>query len=225
MQAVVLMAGKGTRWAKDFDTPKQLTQLAGKTVLDHLLDALPEQITELVFIVGGPHEPTFREYFKAGEYGGRKITFVVQKEQLGLAHAFKCAKDVVKGRWLGTVADDIVDPVGLKKLFDHELSILAYRVDNPSSFGVLEVDENQNLVRAVEKPENPKSDLVWTGQMVMDERFFEIDIPPSARGEYETPDVWMKLIEQGSPIKVVEAGMWLPINDKAQLQAAESQLA
>ncbi|MBI1833648.1 MAG: NTP transferase domain-containing protein [Candidatus Andersenbacteria bacterium] len=224
MQAVILMAGKGTRWAKYYQGPKQLTPLAGKPVLDHLLDALPSEVTELVFIVGGPHEPTLREYFKSREHNGRPITFIVQKEQLGLAHAFRVAKDIVKGRWLGAVADDIIDPAGLKKLFDHDLSILAFRVPNPSSFGVLVTDENHNLVRAVEKPKEYISDLVWTGQMIMDERFFNIEIEPSARGEYETPDVWMKLMAEGATIKVVEADMWLPINDKDQLMAAEKVL-
>ena len=60
--------------------------------------------------------------------------------------------------------------------------------------------------------------------MVMDRDFFDAKIAPSARGEYETPDVWMKLIAIGRKIKVIEADFWLPINDKQQLEEAEQLL-
>ena len=64
--------------------------------------------------------------------------------------------------------------------------------------------------------------------MVMDQEFFDIatTIEPSARGEYETPDVWMKLIqERNRQIKVVDCDFWLPVNDKDQLEEAERLLA
>lgn len=226
MQAVVLMAGKGTRWAKHYEGPKQLMPVAGKPVVEHLLDSLPDEVSELIFVVGGPHEPRIRDYFKAGNYKGKPITFVVQKEQLGLAHAYFQVKDLVTGRWLGAVADDIIDPAGVKQLFDHPLSVLAYEVEDPSRFGVLVSDTEGNLVRAVEKPQEFISNLVWTGHMVMDKSFFDVTLEPSARGEYETPDVWTKLIkEQGAKIKIVKAGLWLPVNDKEQLEKAEEALS
>lgn len=225
MQAVVLMAGKGTRWAKSFDGPKQLMPVAGKPVVEHALGMLPADIDQLIFIVGGPHESRIREHFQSGEYGGRRITFVVQTEQLGLAHAFRFAASQVNGRWLGMVGDDIVGPHGLQALVNHGLAVLAYRVKDPEKFGVLVADKAGYLIRAVEKPKEFVSDLVWTGHMVMDQRFFTTPTPPSARGEYETPDVWTKLIQEHSAkIKVVESEFWLPINDKAQFEEAERML-
>src|SRR5690348_16551255 len=104
MKPVVLMAGKGTRMAKYYEGPKQLLPVAGKPVVEHALDQLPDEITELIFVVGGPHEQKIRDYFKAGRYGHRRITFVVQTEQLGLAHAFRTAEKLIDGRWLGMVA-------------------------------------------------------------------------------------------------------------------------
>lgn len=224
MQAVVLVAGKGTRMAKFYEGPKQLLPVAGKPVVEHALDRLPEEAVELIFVVGGPHERVIRQHFRRGEYGGRKITFVVQDEQLGLAHAFKVARGLIRGRWLGMVGDDIFGAGGLKELMQHDLSVLAARVEHPEQFGVLVTDEDGFLVRSVEKPKEFISDLVWTGAMVMDERFFGVEVAPSARGEYETPDVWMKLISQGARIKVVESEMWLPVNDKTQLEEAERVL-
>lgn len=226
MKAVVLVAGKGTRMAKYYEGPKHLLPVGGKPVVEHALDQLPPEIDGLVMVVGGPHEQKIREHFAAGEYGGRSIEFVRQEEQLGLAHAFRTAKDLVSGRWLGMVGDDIFGPKGMQELVKNDLAVLASRVEHPETFGVLVADEEGNLVRSVEKPKEFISDLVWNGAMVMDENFFELEVQPSARGEYETPDVWMKMIqERGAKIKVVEADFWLPINDKDQLEEAERVMA
>lgn len=215
------MAGKGTRMAKYYEGPKQLLPVLGKPILEHVLDNLPEEVTDLVFVVGGPHEQTIRDHFAAGQYGGRSITFVVQEKQLGLAHAFQTAKDMVKGKWLGLIADDLISSNALRELAQQELGVLAHKTDTPQNFGVLVTDEEGYLHHSVEKPKEFVSDLVWTGHMLMDQEFMEMDIEPSARGEYETPDVWMKLIERGRKIKVVESDFWLPINDKQQLEEAE----
>ncbi len=222
MQAIILMAGKGTRMAKYYEGPKQLLPVAGKPVVHYLLDSLPAEITELIFIVGGPHEEKIRTHFASGEYNGRPITFIRQDEQLGLPHAFGMAKDVVKDRWFGSVADDIFDPIAIQKLVQEDMAILSSQVTNPEQFGVLITDEEGYLVRAVEKPKEFVSDLVWTGAMVMDKSFFETKTELSGRGEYETPDVWTKLVqEQGKKIKVITSAYWFPVNDKPQLEAAE----
>ncbi len=225
MQAVVLLAGKGTRMAMDYGGPKHLLPVAGKPVVEHALDRLPCEIRELVFIVGGPHEEAIRQHFSGGAYGGRRIVFLVQKEPLGIAHAFRVAAPAITGRWLGMVGDDIFGPRSLQKLAQQrDLSLIGSRVANPQNFGVLATDHSGYLTRAIEKPQTFISDLVWNGAMVMDRDFFDAKIAPSARGEYETPDVWMKLIAAGRKIKVIEADFWLPINDKQQLEEAEKLL-
>ncbi len=210
--------------AKYYDGPKHLLPVSGKPVVEHVLEALPDQVDSIVLVVGGPHEEKIREHFASGSYNGRPIEFAVQAEQLGLAHAFKSAKDQVEGRWLGMIGDDLLGAGDLSKLLEHDVALLAARTDHPENFGVLVTDEDGYLVRSVEKPKEFISDLIWTGHMVMNQRFFELDIPPSARGEYETPDVWMGMIAEGAKIKVVEADFWMPINDKVQLEAAEAAL-
>ena len=226
MQAVVLLAGKGTRMAMDYEGPKHLLPVAGKPVAEHALDQLPREVSELVFIVGGPHEEAIRQHFSDGSYGGRRIVFLVQEEPLGIAHAFRIAAPVITGRWLGLVGDDIFGPRSLQKLVQQQdLSLIASRVAYPQNFGVLVTDDSGYLMHSIEKPQTFISDLVWNGAMVMDRDFFDAEIAPSARGEYETPDVWMKLIASGRKIKVIEADFWLPINDKQQLEKAEKLLS
>lgn len=225
MQAVVLLAGKGTRMAMDYEGPKHLLPVAGKPVVEHALDQLPCEVSELVFIVGGPHEEAIRQHFSDGMYGGRRIVFLVQKEPLGIAHAFRVAAPAITGRWLGMVGDDIFGPRSLQKLVQQRNpALIASRVVDPQNFGVLVTDDSGYLLHAIEKPKTFISNLVWNGAMVMDRDFFDAKIAPSARGEYETPDVWMKLIAEGRKIKVIEADFWLPINDKQQLEEAEKLL-
>lgn len=223
MKAVVLMAGAGKRMAQHYEGPKQLLPVNRKPVVEYLLDQLVSHVDGFVFVVGGPNERPIREHFASGEYHGVPIRFVRQEEQLGLAHAFRTAREQVSGRWIGTVGDDIFGEGDLSLLVQADgPAVLAYRVPDPESFGVLIADDAENLVRAVEKPKEFLSDLVWAGAMVMDEDFFAVEVAPSARGEYETPDVWTKLIqERGKKIKVVKGSLWLPINDKAQLDEAE----
>ncbi len=225
MQAVVLLAGKGTRMAMDYEGPKHLLPVAGKPVIEHALDQLPREVSELVFIVGGPHEEAIRQHFSASMYGGRRIVFLVQEEPLGIAHAFRVAAPVITGRWLGMVGDDIFGPRSLQQLVQQQgLALIGSHVAHPQHFGVLVTDNDKYLMHAIEKPQTFISDLVWNGAMVMDRDFFSAEIAPSERGEYETPDVWMKLIADGRKIKVIKADFWLPINDKQQLEEAEKLL-
>src|SRR5688500_16550275 len=95
MKAIVLMAGKGTRMAKYYEGPKHLLPVAGRPIIEHVLNLLPPEVKSLVFVVGGPHEVRIREHFNSGQWQGKPIEFAVQKEQLGLAHAFKSAKELV----------------------------------------------------------------------------------------------------------------------------------
>ncbi|GMQ95134.1 MAG: hypothetical protein BMS9Abin13_245 [Patescibacteria group bacterium] len=208
--------------AKDREGPKHLLPIGGKPVIEHTLGSLPAQITEVVFVVGGPYEADIRDYFAKRSRDRHAFAFVVQREQLGVAHAFRCARDIVHGRFLGLVGDDIFSEKGLSALLEHDLSLLASRVKDPSRFGVLVPDKKGNLLRAFEKPQEFISDLVWNGAMVMDESFFEAETAPSARGEHEAVDAWMRLMgEGGKNIKIVESDMWLPINDKEELERAE----
>jgi len=226
VKSIILVAGKGTRMAKHYEGPKHLLPINGKPVLGHVIDSLPQAIDGIIAVVGGPHEQRIRKYFKEEYQGDLPVEFVVQREQLGLPHAFRTAEHLVKGRWLGMVGDDLFDPEALEELTKHDLAILASRVDTPENFGVLVTDDDNNLEYAVEKPKEFVSDLVWNGAQVMDEDFFKAEVEPSARGEYETPDVWTKMIKDlGRTIKVVEGKFWLPINDKEQLEKAEKLLA
>ena len=135
MQSVIPIAGTSSRMNSKYSGPKQLLKVAGKPLIEYLLQNLPSQVDELVLIVGGPHEGAIREYFGA-YHDGRRITYVIQKEQLGLGHAICTTKDVVKGKFLVTLPDDIMQEEDLIRLTGQpDLAILTYKVSNPERFG------------------------------------------------------------------------------------------
>lgn len=225
MQAIIPIAGEGKRMEKRHAGPKQLIPVAGKPLIEHTLDNLPSRVDALVFIVGGPHENAIREYFGA-EHGGRSVAYVEQKEQQGLGHAIQQAKGVVKGKFIQFTPDDIFGAEDLDALIQvPDLGVMAYRVRDPSQFGVLVTDDAGMVVNAMEKPETFVSDLAFTGASFLDEEFFDITVPPSVRGEIELVDIIMALVRQrGRSLTAVEASFWLPVNDPEQLSDAQKEM-
>ena len=211
--------------AKVYAGPKQLLPVAGKPLLEHALERLPSVIDELVIVIGGPYEQQIRDYF-GSEHKGRKVTFVRQPEPIGLGHAIQQAKGVVRGRFLVAVPDDILSADDLTQLVaGTDLAALVQRRPDWHKFGVFVCDAEGCLVRAVEKPKEFVSDLASTGTYVLDEEFFDVTVPPSARGEIELPDIINALVtERKRRMKVVETSFWLAVNDPDQLKTANELL-
>jgi glucose-1-phosphate thymidylyltransferase len=199
--------------------------VAGKPLVEYVLARLPREIDELVLIVGGPHERLVRNYFQSA-HGGRKVTYVRQAEQLGLGHAVQQAAPVIQGRFLSIMPDDIYAAEDLHALVQHGgLAALAMRVSHPENFGVLVCDAEGCLVKAVEKPKEFVSDVVSAGAYVLDQELFDVQVPPSARGEIGLPDLVSVLTrDRGRRVKVFEASFWLPVNDPEQLSSAEQEI-
>ncbi|MDP3685251.1 MAG: nucleotidyltransferase family protein [bacterium] len=225
MQAVIPIAGKGKRMSQTHQGPKQLLPVAGQPLVEYAIASLPVDIDELVLVVGGPHEQQIREYFGT-EHNGRRVTYVRQLEPLGLGHAIQQAAPVVNGRFLVVLPDDLYAPEDLQAMIrEPDLAVLAKRVERPEHFGVLVCDEAGCLVRAVEKPKEFVSDLVSAGSHMLDREFFDVRVPPSARGEIELPDLLMALVrERGRRVKVLEASFWMAVNDPEQLTKADQEM-
>ncbi len=226
MQVVIPIAGKGKRMAEGgMQGPKQLLPVGGRPLVEHTLARLPAAINELVLVVGGKHEQAIRDYFGV-EHAGRKVAYVRQEEQRGLGHAVQQAAAAVRGKFLVVLPDDIYATADLEVLVrESDLAALAYRVADPSMFGVFVCDAAGCLVRAVEKPKEFVSDLVSTGSYLLDQEVFDVTVPPSARGEIELPDLVLALVqERERRVKVIPASFWLPVNDSRQLTEAEKAL-
>ena len=165
MIAIIPVAGAGTKLRPHtYTQPKSLIPVAGKPILGFIIDQLMENgITEFVFVVGYLGEK-IKEYVEAA-YPSIKKKYVVQESREGLGHAIWLTKDIIpkKSNVIIVLGDTIID-VDLKKFIDLKTSALAIKkVSDPRKFGVAEFDENNNIIKVVEKPNIPKSNLALVG--------------------------------------------------------------
>lgn len=217
MQAVVLAAGKGTRLRPlTDDKPKVLVEVNGtpliQDVFDNLIDA---GATELIVIVGYKAEQIIDRY--GDEYGGIPITYAHQREQLGLAHAILQAEPHIDGNFMLMLGDNVFrgnlnDVVSRQQEDRADAAFLVEEVpyEEASRYGVLDTNEYGEVIKVVEKPESPPSNLVMTGFYTFTPAIFHAChlVQPSERGEYELPDAIDLLIQSGRTIDAIRLDGW-----------------
>ncbi|HEY8599333.1 MAG TPA: sugar phosphate nucleotidyltransferase [Thermomicrobiales bacterium] len=218
MKIILPMAGFGTRLRPHtWDVPKPLVPLAGKTMIDHVLDRLlvlqPEEIICIVGYLGDQIE----EYIK-GRYDV-PTRFVVQPEMRGQAHAIALTKDLVDGDALVMFADTIfeADFTTLPGLRDQGIdgAIYVKEIDDPRRFGIAIIDEDGFATELVEKPENPTSNLALVGIYYfadMGALYDAIDAliasGKALKGEYYLADAVQLLIDRGQRLKTYPVPVW-----------------
>lgn len=229
MKAVVLVAGKGTRMEPlTSDCPKVMLQVANKPILEHIVNsAIDAGIEGFVFITGYL-EQQIRDYFGDGNKWGVSIDYVPQKEQLGTADAIGYARGHVEEAFLVLNGDMLIGQEDLKALLSRteEAVICVKEVENPSDFGVLET-ENNKVIRIIEKPKNPPTNLANAGIYLFRESiFYFIDLTqPSVRNELEITDSIQMLIDSGASVGYSPLeGRWIDIGYPWDLLKANDHL-
>jgi UDP-N-acetylglucosamine diphosphorylase / glucose-1-phosphate thymidylyltransferase / UDP-N-acetylgalactosamine diphosphorylase / glucosamine-1-phosphate N-acetyltransferase / galactosamine-1-phosphate N-acetyltransferase len=229
MKAVVLVAGKGTRMEPlTSGCPKVMLQVANKPILEHILNsAIKAGIEGFVFITGYQEEK-IKEYFGDGSRWGVSIEYVRQREQLGTANAIGYARGYVEKGFLVLNGDMLVGQEDLKALLSRteEAVICVKDVENPSDFGVLET-ENNKVIRIIEKPKNPPTNLANAGIYLFRESIFDfIDrTPESVRKEFEITDSIQMLIDSGAAVGYSPLeGRWIDIGYPWDLLKANEYL-
>ncbi len=222
MQCVILAAGKGTRLRPLTDKcPKPLVHVCGKPLLDHIVDALPSSVDELIIVVGYLGN-MIRDYC-GEEFHGRKVTFIEQVEQNGTAKALWLCKDLIKGRFLFLFADDIHGKGDIARATSYTRSLLVSSVSTPEKFGIVVRNPDGTLGLMIEKPEHAPSNCASTGAMVLDQHIFEFEPQTPVKGEYYLTEV-IERYAQKYPIAVVEQNTWMPIGYPEDIKTAESTL-
>jgi len=223
MQCVILAAGKGTRMQPlTKDIPKPLVEVCGKTLIQHIVEALPSEIDEIILVVGYM-EDKIREYC-GEEFCGRGVKYVTQGNHCGgTGDALLYAKSLITGRFLFMYADDIHGAEALKKVISYPYAMMSAHSDEPQHFGVLELNEDGTLKAIHEKPENPPSNLINIGGIVLDEKIFSYEITKSNVGELYVTDM-VTALAKDCPVKVVEQSLWIPVSRPEDVGKAEKIL-
>lgn len=220
LKVVIPMAGYGSRlrpitWSR----PKPLINIAGKTVLAHVLDTLktlpdPDNV-ELIFIVGylgDQFEPYMREH-----YPNRKVHYVVQPEMRGQSHAIALAREHLGGPMLMVFADTLIQ-ADLGLLRDERIEGVAWvkPVPDPRRFGVAAVGEDGFVTRLIEKPTSMENNLVMVGFYYFKDSLAllsaideQIKRGVQLKGEYFLADAVNIMLERGMRMIPQTVDVWL----------------
>jgi glucose-1-phosphate thymidylyltransferase len=241
VKGLILSGGAGTRLRPITHTSaKQLVPVANKPILFYGIEDLAAAgITEIGIIVGGTRDEIMAAVGDGSTFGV-KVTYIPQDEPLGLAHCVKIARDFLGDDDFVMYLGDNLLRQGVTEFVDAfeadrrraaqpgfedaseaaAAQILLASVPDPERFGVAEIGEDGSVVRLVEKPEVPPSDLALVGVYLFDPSIHEAvaAIEPSERGELEITDAIQWLIDQGHRVRhdVLE-GWWLDTGKKDPL--------
>jgi len=217
MKAIVLCAGLGTRLRPlTFSTAKHLVPVANKPVLYYGIEYLRAVgVDDVGIIVSKDSYPLISAAAGDGSRWGAKVSYIDQPHPKGLAHAASCAKEFVGDQPFIMFLGDNLIPEGLKGLvgaFDKDASavVMLKEVDDPSAFGIAVV-EGDRIVRLVEKPKDPPSNLAIVGAYLFTKEIFTSigRIKPSWRNEYEITDAIQDLIDRGLTVRpYIVHGWW-----------------
>lgn len=243
MKGLILSGGAGTRLRPITHTSaKQLVPVANKPILFYGIEDMADAgITEIGIVIAPTTGDEIREAVGDGSGFGVDITWIPQEEPLGLAHCVLIARDFLGDDDFVMYLGDNMLEQGLTGFVDKfarsrsdtvelplegparavpSAQILLAKVDNPSAFGVAEIGADNEIVRLVEKPENPPSDLALVGIYLFDSSIHDAvaAIDPSPRGELEITDAIQWLIDSGRRVshEVLE-GWWIDTGKKDPL--------
>ncbi len=216
MKAVILAAGHGTRLRPvTLTMPKPLVPVANKPLIAYAIEVLKNAgLTEIGIVVNDIESP-IRHQFGDGSAWGVHLDYIVQAEQLGLAHAVSIARDFVGDEPFCVLLGDNIFQDKLEDLIRNfpqstaELAIALIEVNDPKRFGIAEV-ENGKILRVIEKPQDPPSNLAISGAYLFRSSIFDAiaNIKPSWRNELEITDAIQHLIHHGKEVQAYQLQGW-----------------
>ena len=205
-QAVILAAGEGQR-LRPFTVlkPKVMIHIANKPILQYVIEALSLNGVRYIVMVVGYRKEQVQDYFGSGETLGVEIDYVVQRQQLGTAHALRQARDVVGDSFLVLPGDNIIKPDTIAQLVEAKPGIiLVKKQENISKYGVVTAKKGM-VEEIVEKPQEATSKLVNTGIYALDRGILEF-----IEEEGELPMVLKNMVTRGYQIAAQETDdTWL----------------
>ena len=225
MNIIIPMAGRGSRLRPHtLTTPKPLIAFAGKSIVQRLVEDIVnvcnEEINEIAFIIGDFGKEVERNLINIANDLGAEGKIVYQEQPLGTAHAILCARDSLKGNVVVAFADTLFK-ADFKLEKNSDGIIWVNKIDDPSSFGVVKVNEEKIITDFVEKPEFFVSDLAIigiyyfkSGENLNKELQYLIDNDIKDKGEYQLTNALENMKNKGLKFTTGEVTEWLDCGNK-----------
>lgn len=219
MKGLILSGGTGSRlYPLTFTNAKQLIPVANKPILFRVIESIRDAGIEDIGIVVGNTADQIKDAVGRGGRWGVNITYIHQEKPLGLAHAVKVSEPFLgDDRFVMFLGDNVIQG-GISSLIrefsssDWNSQIVLTRIEHPEQYGVAELGEDGRIIRLIEKPKNPPSDLALVGIYMFDSNIFQAvnGIKPSWRGELEITDAIQWLVDKDYRVHpYVHHGWWI----------------
>jgi glucose-1-phosphate thymidylyltransferase len=215
MKGIILAGGKATRLRPLTKiTSKQLLPVYNKPMIFYPIETLIQAgVRDILIIIAPEYSGHFLNLLGSGRDFGAKFSYEIQEEPRGLADAFIVGENFIGSDSVAMILGD--------NIFDHNFSesvlsfekggkIFAKEVSDPQRFGVVEFDDNKNVLSIVEKPENPKSNFAVVGMYIYDNKVVEYakSLQPSERGEIEITDINNRYLQENNLKVDLIKGVW-----------------
>lgn len=227
MQAVILAAGRGTRMGILTEaTPKPLLEVDGKTLIEHKLDELPEDVEEVIIIVGYLGSKIQERI--GGSYRDMRILYEEQDVLDGTMGSLARAKDLLNGRFIVMMGDDLYSRTDIDSCIAiPDWVMLVQEMEHMNPGGRVVTDESGAILDIEEGNHAGMKGLANTNLLVLDTRIFQYPMVPKSPGstEYGLPQTVLAASKEGGiPFESVKATFWFQITEPGDLPKASEAL-
>jgi bifunctional UDP-N-acetylglucosamine pyrophosphorylase/glucosamine-1-phosphate N-acetyltransferase len=221
IQAVILAAGKGTRMLPLTETrPKPMQEVLGKNLIEWKLEALPETVCEVVIVIGYQGDQ-IKGYF-GDSWKEKPIRYVVQEELNGTAGALWAARDLLRGRFLVMMGDDLYAKEDIVAICTQEFAVGVQKIVGKEIGGEMIANADGDFAGIIEEKHYIEDGLQNVGLYILDERIFDYPLTPigGSSTEFGLPHTLIALAKT-FPIHMLLVTKWLQVTTPDDLVRAE----
>jgi bifunctional UDP-N-acetylglucosamine pyrophosphorylase/glucosamine-1-phosphate N-acetyltransferase len=223
MQAVILAAGRGTRMNHlTKDMPKPMLNIGRMNLIEWKIEALPEEIDEVVLVIGYLGEQIKKHF--GNNFAGKKIIYIEQKKLNGTGGALFLAKSLLKDKFLVMNGDDVYSKEDANRMIENGWSILAKKADGKVRGAKIVVSGSQTIKEIIENVELKTGDWNNAGMYVLGREIFNYPLVKIQNGEFGLPQT-IALAAKDIPVRIMPAKRWLQVTCPEDIPKVEKLLA